>query len=103
MATQPTTMTKDEWLALGEELFGTDRYTWKFRCPACGNVMSVERGMREFGDAIAAKNWRPESECIGRYTEDVACDWCAYGLFSGPNFVAIDGTKTVAVFPFAEE
>ena len=33
-------MTKEEWLAEGERLFGKYYEDWKFKCPRCGNVAS---------------------------------------------------------------
>ena len=35
-------MTYDEWYKKGQELFGEDKWKWKFRCPACGHVQSIE-------------------------------------------------------------
>lgn len=104
--------TEAEWIAKGEELFGPDRERWVFRCPACGNEMSIARARAEFPQ-LRGSGWAPESECIGRYFDVPAaqvarpgvtsrrCDWCAYGLFRGPWVVvrAKTGTET-AVFEF---
>jgi hypothetical protein len=72
-----------EWKAKGQELFGPDMHTWKFVCPACGHVASVDLAKRRWPE-LEGKGWRPWSECIGRHTRRGGCDWAAYGLFCGP-------------------
>ena len=98
--TTSVTMTKEEWMAKGEELFGKDQMQWRFRCPTCGHIQRPE-DFRVHKD----KGANPKAayqECIGRYDKTSGCDWCAYGLFSGPNFVK-DGDKEIPVFSFDEE
>jgi len=98
---QPQTMTESEWKALGEKLFGADMNLWRFKCPHCGNVMSMvkARAMTEEQKVALRRGWSIEQECIGRYV-DAGCNWCAYGLFSGPHFVVrANGDKT-PVFAF---
>ena len=96
--TQPQTMTEAEWHALGEKLFGAEMSRWRFVCPSCHVVASIEKARALPAAEIAvlrAGGWRPESECIGRYFADRGCDWCAYGLLHGPFFVEReDGRKT---------
>lgn len=101
--------TEAEWTAKGEALFGPDRERWVFRCPSCGNEMSIARARAEF-PALRGSGWAPHQECIGRYIDVPAahgkrgrCDWCAYGLIRGPWVVVrtVDGKETeVAVFEF---
>lgn len=88
-ATQPTLMTEAEWRALGERLFGSNMDQWRFRCPHCDHVMSMEKARAMPGDSKAKLRgrWSIEQECVGRYLTGQGCDWCAYGLFSGPFFV----------------
>ncbi len=94
---QPQTMTEDEWNALGLKLFGTETSAWRFKCPRCSNVMSIEKALALSAEQLArlrSGEWAIESECIGRYI-DLGCNWAAYGLFSGPFFVVrADGRKT---------
>lgn len=99
---QPHTMPEAEWQALGLALFGDDRTKWRFRCPHCDNVMSIERARAMAPEQLAmlrASKWNIEQECVGRHI-DAGCDWCAYGLFSGPFFVVRDGGQKTPVFGF---
>ncbi len=104
----------EAWEAKGVELFGPDKENWRFVCPSCGNEMSIARARAEFPQ-LKGTGWRPESECIGRYIDVPAaqllreagvtsqrCDWCAYGLLSGPLHVFADGrNEPIAAFDFA--
>ena len=56
------TMTKGEWFAEGERLFGPDVMKWRFRCPCCDHVASVQ----DYQDAAAPEGTVAYS-CIGRY------------------------------------
>lgn len=84
--------TKEEWLALGEKLFGKNFEKWKFKCPKCGNVASGQ----EFKNADQNPN-AMYCECIGRHVKGKGCDWAAYGLFDICK-VHVDGNP---VFEFA--
>lgn len=88
-----------EWRVQGIALFGEDTDAWVFRCPNCGNEMSVARARAEFPE-LKGRGWVPYQECIGRYIDVPAaqvicegritsqrCDWAAYGLFRGPVIV----------------
>ena len=102
-----------EWLAEGRELFGRDIMKWKFRCPMCGHVASVQ----DFKDAGAEDPNDSFQECIGRYRGAGApgapdgnpdgCNWAAYGLFGIPNnkgrLVMAEDGKVLEVFDFAHE
>ena len=83
-------MTKEEWEKRGVELFGEDRFKWRFVCPGCGQVQSLE-DFRKYKDRGAT----PDSatcECLGRYEGGNAswlagkvpaskrCDYAGYGL-----------------------
>jgi hypothetical protein len=94
-----TTITETEWRAKGAELFGDDMEAWRFVCPACGDELSLAEA-KEKHPELAGCGWAPGQECIGRYTDKVDCDWCAYGLLSGPLFID-RGEKTTAAFDFA--
>lgn len=99
-----TTIKEADWRAKGAELFGPDEKAWRFRCPSCNEVMSVERAKAEVPEHYHAAlrggepcpsrpgkltaGWDVTAECIGRYVPGFGCNWCAYGLFSGP--LAID-------------
>ena len=102
-----------EWLAEGRELFGRDIMKWKFRCPMCGHVASVQ----DFKDAGAEDPNDSFQECIGRYLGAGApgspdgnpngCNWASYGLFGIPNdkgrLVMAEDGKVLEIFDFARE
>jgi hypothetical protein len=92
-------LTLEQWEAKGRELFGDDKSKWRFVCPSCGNVMSIEKAKAEF-TMLQGRGWRPEAECVGRYLDDVGCDWAAYGLFRGPLIVKVDGDDIMEIFAF---
>lgn len=54
-------MTKEvsqaDWLAEGEKLFGTDPRKWKFKCPNCGHVQSMEDFIELRNEKILAPNF----------------------------------------------
>ena len=101
--------TLKEWQAEGKKRFG-DMMKWKFVCPMCGHVASVQ----DFKDAGADSPDCAYVECIGRYQgkgsaekgDSSGCDWCAYGLFGIPNdnfdiVVTPDGREE-KIFQFAD-
>jgi hypothetical protein len=84
-------MTRDEWEAEGLRRFGEDKKSWKFKCPVCKHVASVQ----DYLDAKA-----PEGDigmaCIGRSLSEQPyrafgsnpkgakkspCDYAGYGFF----------------------
>jgi hypothetical protein len=69
-----TTMTEAEWNAEGERLFGPDQLKWKFVCPACGHIASVQ----DWKDA-GAKSEAAAFSCVGRWLA-----WCRDAFESGP-------------------
>lgn len=69
----------------------------KFVCPSCGLTSSPN----DF-KALGVDPERAAKECIGRHDPERGCDWAAYGLFRGPEFVLhADGSES-PVFAFAE-
>jgi hypothetical protein len=93
------TITLKEWKVKGEKLFGPDYKEWKFVCPACKGVQSY----KDF-DGVADD---PENyfffSCIGRFKENVGCDWTLGGLLQIHKTEVIDEEgKAHPVFEFAE-
>lgn len=88
------TMTQEEWVEEGKRLFGDDMFKWRFKCPACGHVASVE-DFRAYKDQGASPD-SATNECIGRYLPKSQrggwsrdhcnpkvkqpCDYAGYGL-----------------------
>lgn len=70
------TLTEEEWLEKGHELYGEDREKWEFVCPLCGHVQSAESmiennpGMDE-GDIYRTVN----QNCESRFNNSVQCRW----------------------------
>lgn len=96
MSTQ-NVMSKAEWLALGEKLFGPDFKQWRFVCPSCGHVQSVA----DF-EPFAEQGATPSSayfNCIGRYdghgdvplfTKPGPCNYTSGGLFCFSPVLVVD-------------
>ena len=94
---------KEEWTAEGNRLFGANQMQWKFICPSCGHVAT----MQDWKDAGASIRQAAFS-CVGRAlgsTRDAfadgdgPCNYAGGGLF-GLNPVSIEG-RTEKVFAFA--
>ena len=103
-------MERDDWRALGIKLFGKDVKLWRFVCPSCGHVQTIQ-------DFLDAKIEAPETKvffsCIGRWinTEKVdmcsgksPCNYTAGGLFNlCERDVKDENDKPVHVFLFDGE
>jgi len=96
-------MTQDEFLAEAKRRFGDNVRDWKFVCPMCGTVQSVQQLM----DAVIAAGGKKEDvhgyigfSCIGRFTGqsdasisaknrgykwDKGCNWTLGGLLQFHN------------------
>ena len=97
-------MTKAEWEAEGKKRFGNNQMKWKFKCPSCGHIASVQ----DYKNAGASENVVAFS-CIGRYLKNKPreafgekgkgpCNYAGGGLI-GLNPIEVDG---VHYFEFAE-
>ena len=114
------TITQDEFLAECKQRFGPRARDWKFVCPACGTVQSVE----QLADAVIASGGTKDDvhgyiafSCIGRFTKqgdagisaknkgkpwDKGCNWTLGGLLRIHTLeVLIDG-KARPTFELAE-
>lgn len=96
-------MTREKWHKRGVELFGQDEMKWRFVCPSCGHVASIQ----DYKDAGAPQGAVAFS-CIGRYLPNARN---AFGTGPGPcnytggglirlNPLCVDGVR---IFDFAEE
>lgn len=109
------TITLEEWRAKGATLFGDDPMKWKFVCPVCEHVASVQ----DWKDAGAPQD-SAGFACVGRWAgvnEEVAkgnfgpngivgrgpCNYAGGGLFKLNPVTVIDpdGHK-MQCFAFAE-
>lgn len=100
-------MTQAQWTAEAERRFGPDQMKWRFVCPSCGHVASVQ----DWKDAKA-----PEAavafSCVGRWKggdpektfmkQGGPCTYAGGGLIGlNPVEVESDGVSH-RVFAFAE-
>ena len=113
----PVTMSREEWLAEGEARFGKDMRNWRFMCPNCGNVQTVNDFLY-LRDELEIKAADPEKayySCIGRYDtripdKDVGtigdgkspCNYTSGGLFCLAKLIVIMDGKEIPCFEFAE-
>lgn len=105
--TSHTKYTHAEWRAEAIRRFGEDEMKWKFVCPSCGCVWS----MQDWKDA-GAKSSAVASQCVGRYKESpndighddgVPCNYANFGLFCfDPVTVVMDNGKETTSFGFLE-
>jgi hypothetical protein len=104
MKFEPRTITVDEWVKEGNELFGPDRTQWRFVCPSCGHIAMakdwIEAGSEEGEIAFS---------CVGRHMKNSAdicsdkkpCNYAGGGLFRlNPVTVIIPDGKSIRLFEF---
>jgi len=105
-------MTYSEWKAEGQRRFGENKLNWRFVCPSCGHIASVQ----DWRDA-GAPDGAVAFSCLGRYIGDGKeaadrafkhaggpCNYTGGGLF-GLNPVEVDfedGSESMRAFAFAE-
>ena len=122
---------QDAWLEILTERFGPNPLDWAFECPSCGDIatgadfraaLADHPHKRHDGTPVMASDLLGR-ECIGRTLgalsraapkdhwdtrrkrgEVRGCDWCAYGLFRGPDSIITDvggDVHTLWAFPIA--
>ena len=74
--TNLTKLTKEQWHAHGVALFGKNEMRWRFICPACNHVASVQ----DYKDA-GAPSGAVGVACVGRF---MASRREAFGVGAGP-------------------
>lgn len=107
--------TQDELVAELTARFGPDHKTWAFVCPSCGDVATAQ----DVKDALDDKGNQDSpfrhlgQVCIGRLLGALqkdqpeggyagrGCDWAAFGLFHGPEFVVMPDGREVPSFAIA--
>lgn len=97
--TAVTRYTLKEWQEEAARLFGSDAMLWRFVCPVCGHVQSVQ----DYKDAGAVEGAVAFS-CIGRWVgtkDEGPCDYAGGGLFRlNPITVVADDGVEHHVFEF---
>jgi len=85
---QPRKLTREEFLDEGQRLFGPDVLQWRFKCPACGHVATVQ----DWKDAGAPEGAVAYS-CIGRYRQHARP---AFAMGAGPCDYTLGGLICIA-------
>ena len=95
-------ITLKEWIEKGEILFGKDRTKWKFVCPKCKTVQTLQ-DIIDTGVSIEDAQGYFAYSCIGRFTKEKGCNWTLGGLLQihTTEVIMPDGKKR-PVFEFAE-
>jgi hypothetical protein len=113
-------LTQDELHDLLVGRFGDDPMRWAFRCPRCGDVatgrdiseaLAADPRTGKDGEAVTTSDVLGQ-ECVGRLIGALrvkageyggrGCDWCSFGLFPGPWFVATPDGQQIPCFPVAD-
>lgn len=109
MSNAHRTVSRKEWIAEGRRLFGDDQMKWRFVCPSCGYVASVQ----DWKDCHAPDGAVAFS-CVGRwkklFPKDAftagpgPCNYAGGGLFRvNPVTVTCTGVGLdIDVFEFAK-
>jgi hypothetical protein len=104
-------LTNEKWIAEAKQRFGDNSLAWRFVCPSCGHVASVQ-DWKEAG----APNGAVAFSCIGRYVGDGKaaadnafkhkggpCNYTGGGLFRlNPVVVLFDDGEKMEAFEFAD-
>ena len=103
------TMSYADWMKEGIRRFGPDQMGWRFVCPSCGHIASLQ----DWKDAGASSRQAAFS-CVGRYLNDPVvskntfkntggpCDYAGGGLIGlNPVEIVMEGERNTRVFEFA--
>lgn len=104
-----TTLKRADWIRAAEDRYGGDPLQWRFSCPVCRHVASVQ----DWKDA-KAPDGAVAFSCIGRYLPAAAshafggspkspCDYAGGGLFRlNPIHVVDQDGREHEVFDFVD-
>lgn len=93
-------ITGEEWRAKATELFGDDARNWKFKCPNCGHVQTIQDFIDNGVEKPANKVYY---SCIGRWIKSTGCNWTLGGLLKIHETEVINSGGNIPVFEFAEK
>ena len=95
-------MNYEEWIKKAKELFGKDSYEWKFKCPSCSHIQSINSWL-EHNPELKAEEIENLVffNCEGRINEKYGCDWTLGGLFKIHKVEVEFNGKQVPVFEYA--
>jgi len=91
-----------KWIEKAKELFGKDSYNWKFKCPSCGHIQSINSMLKHTPSlkAVEIENM-VFVNCEGRYNAKYGCDWTLGGLFQIHKVEVNFNGKICRAFEFA--
>jgi hypothetical protein len=96
--------------------FGEDPKRWAFICPSCSDIATAadfRAALDEAGRADEKASRHLGQVCIGRISGALkreqprggypgrGCDWAAFGLFHGPEFVVMPDGRELPSFAIA--
>lgn len=96
---------QEAWEAEGRKRFGDDWMKWRFICPMCGHIASVEdfkaAGASDLNDAFQC--------CLGRFTgkgapkkgDSSGCNWTVNGFLKIGGAYVMHNGKEILIFDFA--
>jgi hypothetical protein len=82
-------LTRAEWRAEGERLFGIPIRRWQLICPACGTVQSGQE-LLDAGVSLETVRGALGYSCIGRFVPGKGCNWTLGGLLRIHELEVID-------------
>jgi len=94
-------ISKNEFLMLGEQLYGGGQRHWKFRCPSCSEVQTFQDFIDGGVSSEVAMN-RFYFSCIGRLIPGRGCDWSLGGLFAIHTVEVVSDGEIIPVMEFAD-
>ncbi len=95
--------TTADWHAEGVRRFGSDEMKWKFVCPSCGHIASVEDWKKS-----GASERQVAFSCVGRHLPNAKSIFCKPGPcdYSGGGLIPLNPVhiedRGSNVFDFAE-
>lgn len=92
------TVMYDDWVTELKRRFGNDAKQWKFVCPACGQIQSIQNFI---DNKIEKPEGKVYSSCIGRWVKGRGCDWTLGGLLKINKLTVIYNGNPTPVFEMA--
>lgn len=95
------TYTHQEWIDEAVKRFGKDPKQWKFVCPSCNTVQTINDFLEAGIDHNDIEPYIAFS-CIGRFTDTKGCNWTLGGLLKIHKVEVIMKDLNRPTFAFAE-
>lgn len=86
------------WIETGKNKFGTDPRKWKYVCPNCGTVLSLD----EFNRLDDAQDpYLASRECVGNYNSSKGCTFRLLSSQQKHNLEIVYYDEVKPVFEYA--